>query len=343
MTDFLKEMSPVGSHDKVRCSVGVTAYNEESNIGRLLDALLAQEFHLVEMSEIIVVASGCTDNTVPIVEEYCAKTPLIKLIVQEKREGKTAAINLFLKEAKEDICVLESGDTLPRYDTIEHLVRPFIDPKVGMTGAQKVPINAPDDFVGYATHLRLKLEHQLCLEIPRLGELIAFRKVFERIPPDVAMDEAFVEAFVVQRGQEVRYAPRAVVYNLGPLTVSDFIKQRRRNYAGHLHLQRKYGYKVSSLNSRIVLWLALCEVGRVLRMIFWAFWAGGLEFISRVLGAYDYYVKKEKHVVWDMAWTTKMGSQAEEAGISSQKANDDDASNENAPQIHSEKAKLTTK
>jgi len=30
-----------------------------------------------------------------------------------------------------------------------------------------------------------------------------------------------------------------------------------------------------------------------------------LEAYSRLLGAYDYYVRGEKHVVWDIAWTTK--------------------------------------
>jgi hypothetical protein len=30
-----------------------------------------------------------------------------------------------------------------------------------------------------------------------------------------------------------------------------------------------------------------------------------LEAFSRVLGAWDFYVKKKTHVVWDMAWTTK--------------------------------------
>ena len=74
-------------------------------------------------------------------------------------------------------------------------------------------------------------------------------RCFDTIPPDVAMDEAFVEALVVKRGLEVRYAPDAMVYNMGPTTVSDFIRQRRRNYAGHLHLKKKYGYKVSSLDS----------------------------------------------------------------------------------------------
>ena len=114
--------------------------------------------------------------------------------------------------------MLESGDTLPHEDAVEHLVRMFADPTVGMTGAHKIPVNTPDHLVGLFTHLRLRLEHQLCLEIPRLGEMIAFRKVFDRIPPDVAMDEAFVEALVVKRGMQVRYAPDAIVYNTGPDT-----------------------------------------------------------------------------------------------------------------------------
>ena len=204
---------------KLRCSVGVTAYNEETNIGPLLDALLNQHLHDTEITEIIVVASGCTDNTVPIIERVAAENPAIKLIVQPKREGKTAAINLFLANAKEDICVLESGDTLPAENSVEHMVRMFADPTVGMVGAHKIPVNTPDHLIGLFTHLRLRLEHQLCLEIPRLGEMIAFRKVIDRIPPDVAMDEAFVEAFVVQRGMSVRYAPDAVVYNTGPDTI----------------------------------------------------------------------------------------------------------------------------
>ena len=39
------------------CSVGVTAYNEEENIGPLLAALLDQHLHRVEIAEIIVVAA----------------------------------------------------------------------------------------------------------------------------------------------------------------------------------------------------------------------------------------------------------------------------------------------
>jgi len=293
------------SSTKTKCSVGITAYNEEANIGQLLQAMLDQRLYAVEISEIIVVASGCRDRTIDIVQEYMAKEPRIKLVVQECREGKTSAVNLFLQQAKEDICVLESGDTLPGEDSIENMVRMFEDPQVGMTGAQKVPVNAPQHIIGYLSHLRLKLEHQLCLEIPRTGELIAFRKVFDRIPPDVAMDEAFVEALIIKRGMQVRYAPDAAVFNMGPETLGDFVRQRRRNFAGHLYLKDKYSYKVSSLENSRVLRIALEEVWGAIRIIYTLAALAGIEAFSRLLGAYDYYIKREKHVVWDMAWTTK--------------------------------------
>ena len=293
------EMQPI------RCSVGITAYNEEANIDQILKAMIDQRLHTVEITEIIVVASGCTDRTVEMVQAWVEKCPRIKLIVQEEREGKTSAINLFLKEAREDICVLESGDTLPHSDSVENMVSMFANPAVGMTGAQKVAVNVPDHVVGYLSHLRLNLEHQLCLEIPRLGEMIAFRKVFDHIPPDVAMDEAFVEALVIQRGMHVRYAPDAIVYNMGPETLADFVRQRRRNHAGHLYLQHKYGYRVSRLESKRVMRLALGEVWKALRILYVLATLAGIEFFSRLLGTYDFYIRRDRHVVWDMAWTTK--------------------------------------
>lgn len=291
--------------DKIRCSVGVTAHNEEANIGQLLDAMRNQLLHEVEITEIIVVASGCTDSTTDIVRRHMQEDNRIQLLVQERREGKTSAINLFLMHASEDIVVLESGDTVPHESAVEHLVRMFRDPKVGMTGAQKVPVNTPDHIIGYLSHLRLKMEHELCLEIPRLGEMIAFRKVFDKIPPDVAMDEAFVEALVIKRGMHVRYSPDAVVFNMGPTTLGDFLRQRRRNHAGHLHLQRKYDYRVSSLDSRRVLRVALSQIWGAIRLVSVLFILASVEFLARVLGSYDYYVKGERHEVWDIAWTTK--------------------------------------
>lgn len=290
---------------KIHCSIGITAYNEEANIGHLLAAMVDQHLHDVEIAEIVVVASACTDRTVPIVREYMAQDARVKLIEQERREGKTSAINLFLQAAQCDICVLESGDTVPHEYAVEHMVRMFKDPEVGMVGAQKVAVNTPDHITGLLSHLRLRMEHELCLEIPRLGEMIAFRKLFDRIPPDVAMDEAFVEALVVKHGMTVKYAPDAIVYNTGPTTVGDFVRQRRRNHAGHLYLKHKYGYAVSSMDNSRVGRIAVRELWGIVRLAWVLFLLAAIEGWSRILGWYDFAVKRDRHVVWDMAWSQK--------------------------------------
>ena len=79
------------SGKSIRCTVGVTAYNEEANIGRLLQAIIDQKLYEVEIADIIVIASGCTDGTEAIVRQFMVKDPRIQLYTQEKREGKTSA------------------------------------------------------------------------------------------------------------------------------------------------------------------------------------------------------------------------------------------------------------
>jgi cellulose synthase/poly-beta-1,6-N-acetylglucosamine synthase-like glycosyltransferase len=295
--------------EKLVCSVGVTAYNEEENIGHLLDALLDQHLHDVVIAEIIVVASACTDRTVSIVRECMQRDGRVKLIEQERREGKTSAVNAFLAAAQSDICVVESGDTIPHEYAVEHLVRMFVDPAVGMVGAQKVAVNTPDHITGLLSHLRLRMEHELCLEIPRLGEMIAFRKLFDPIPSDIAMDEAFVEALVVKHGLTVKYAPDAIVYNTGPTTLKDFVRQRRRNHAGHLYLKHKYGYAVSSIQNQRVLRIAFKMVWGIVQFFWVLFLLAALEGWSRLLGWYDFIVKRDRHVAWNMAWSQKQDVQ----------------------------------
>src|SRR5690349_6420322 len=101
------------------------AYNEEANIGRLLEALIAQETDLCSIESIVVLASGCTDRTEEIVRAFAEAHPRVKLVVQPQRRGKASAINLFLGATESDVLVMESADTVPEPTTIERLVAPF--------------------------------------------------------------------------------------------------------------------------------------------------------------------------------------------------------------------------
>lgn len=290
------------------CSIGVMAFNEEANIGYLLKSLLDQRLSRCKISEIVVVASGCTDNTVGIVESIAEYNSLVELIVQETREGKASGINLFLSKAKGDVVIIESGDTLPEEDAIENLVRPFYDRSVGMTGARPIPVNSGDTFMGYTVHLFWRLHHELALVNPKLGELIAFRNIIREIPENTAVDEASIESIITEAGYRIHYAKDAVVYNKGAETVNDFLKQRRRIMVGHKHLQMSRGYVVSSMkigNLFALLILVLRDRGWTMKRVFWTCGAMFLEMFGRLLGDYDYYIKKENPFAWDIAESTK--------------------------------------
>ena len=112
------------SDEYIGCSIGIMAYNEEANIARTLDAVLYQQGPSMRIEEIIVVASGCTDRTVPIVLEIALKEPRVHLCVQEKREGKASAINLFLKQATSPIVILIGADIIPE-EWRSRIVRPL--------------------------------------------------------------------------------------------------------------------------------------------------------------------------------------------------------------------------
>jgi cellulose synthase/poly-beta-1,6-N-acetylglucosamine synthase-like glycosyltransferase len=298
--------NPAAEQDLV-CSIGIMAYNEEANIGRVLTALLSQQTSTCTIKEIIVLASGCTDQTESIVREFCNQSPIVKLIVQPTREGKASAINLFLRHALSDILVMVSADTMPEPTTIEHLVAPFADPEVGMTGGHPIPINDPHVLMGFVVTLLWEIHHQVALRHPKLGELTAFRRVFHRIPFNSAVDEANMEPLISGQGYQLRYVADAIVRNRGAETVGDFLKQRRRIYAGHLRIRNKQGYSVATMSAgRITAALAHCWRWDS-RYIIWTPIAIGLELYGRLLGWIDFNFKKRDHAIWDIAVTTKGG------------------------------------
>jgi len=271
----------------------------------LLDALLTQKLDRVEIEHIFVISSACTDGTDDIVRRYEKQNRKLTLITEPERRGKSAAINVFIKAAASEVLIIESGDTIPAAETVEKMVAPFIDPKIGMTGGRPLPENDPTTFIGYAVNLLWNLHHRMALQSPKLGEMVAFRKVFDQIPPESAVDEASIEAIMKEKGLELKYIPDAIVHNKGPENLADFIKQRRRIETGHLWLKKCQNYEVSSQNHQLLIKLAAEEIKRHPGKIFFLFGTACLEIYSRLLGSYDFKIKKKNPFKWDIANSTK--------------------------------------
>lgn len=286
------------------CSIGIMAHNEAANINRLLEILRDQLTTNANITEIMVVASGCTDDTDSIAQAHAKQDPRIRLLVQPRREGKASAINQFLLRAREKIVVLCSADLLPAIDSVEQLVAPFADSELGMTCARPVPVNDPETFMGFAAHMLWDLHHQVNLLNFKAGEMVALRKIFERIPYHTAVDEASIEPVIRGQGYSVKYIPTALVYNKGPETVKDFLSQRRRIYAGHLAVRKLLGYSVSTMSGRKILGMVLRNLDMRPRPFLWTWGVAALEVYGRFLGWRD-YKKRRAHTVWEIAKTTK--------------------------------------
>ena len=295
------------TEDYIGCSIGIMAYNEEANIARTLKSVLDQRGPSFRIEEVIVVASGCTDRTVPIVSEFALQEPRVRVCVQEKREGKASAINLFLKQATSPVVILIGADIIPETSCIENLCAPFKDPTVGMVGGRPVPVNDPSTFMGHTVHLLWRLHDSVARIHPKLGEVIAFRNVISGIPIDSAVDEISIQALISQLGYKLLYKPNSVVYNKGPVTVRDFLKQRRRIYAGHLKVLKQQKYEASTMKVAPIARQLVASRDFTMSNPKQAMWTVGailLEAIARVQGNYDYWRKREHHI-WQAVESTK--------------------------------------
>jgi cellulose synthase/poly-beta-1,6-N-acetylglucosamine synthase-like glycosyltransferase len=284
-------------------SIGIMAYNEEKNIGELLERLLNQKINKVHIKEIIVFSDGSTDRTNKIVKDFSKKHDIINLIEQKNREGKVSVINKFLKRAKSEILVMESADTIPAYTAIESLCSPLINNKIGITTARTIPVNKNKGFMRFLIDLNWKIHNKLSEVKPKFCELIAFRNVINFIPK-TCVDEEYISAKIVEKGFIAKYVPSAVFYTKGPENLSEFVNQTRRNFWGHLELKKETGYKTSTIYHLRILKFLFKEITPNPLKLLYLFLSIGVEVYARILGLMDFYRGRE-HYMWNIARSTK--------------------------------------
>jgi biofilm PGA synthesis N-glycosyltransferase PgaC len=284
-------------------TVGICAYNEEKNLGKLLAQTLAQKLGHAYIKEIFVVSSASTDKTDEIVGRFMKADPRVKLLIEPERRGKVSAVNIILKKAKGEIIVLVGADLALEPETLDRMARRFSESKVGMVGARPIPTNST--FPGFCSNLLWTLHHEVALRSPKCGELVAFRNKGYMIPDGIGADEAFLESRFKQDGYSLVYAPDAVVRNKGPENVPDLIKQRRRNHVLHMNLRKKTDYRVSTCDIPIVANALASSIKLEPKEMIFCSGAIILEGASFLLGAYDFLILKKDHNVWSVVESTK--------------------------------------
>ena len=235
----------------MKLSVIVCAYNEEKSIGPLLENLAYQRTPPeVDESEIIVVASGCTDSTIDVVKQAMKKCRMITLVEEDQRSGKAEALNRAFDISTGDYIALVPADVLPAENAIYHLLVPFRNNRVSAVSGRPMqdPGRVPGGFSGYLANMTYRLWARLMTKLNDQGkmahcsgEFMAIRSdIKTEIPRDCAADDSYI-AIAAKRKGLIKFASKAICYNLMPSNVADYVNQRRRWLFGHFQTKKMTG------------------------------------------------------------------------------------------------------
>ena len=243
--------------------VGIPAYNSEKTIVSCLEKVLNQTQRSCYIRNVLVVASGCTDNTVELVKRRQSVDARLLLFEEQKRRGKASALNKifeFFNTHPYDYLVVTNDDTKLDEAAVDKLIE-----HAEYTGARLVcgspkpslsPLSRLNSIYGFIWEIHNSfLEVSSKLEKPHCtDELMCFTNgVNWRIPYEVINDGAYFSVLLAVKGEKREYCTQATVGVSVPKTVSGLIKQRSRIVLGHILLKKRFGATSDTLESTLIL------------------------------------------------------------------------------------------
>src|SRR3989304_7257372 len=310
----------------MQVTVGICAYNEGMNIGRLLGIVLSKQ-ELPSDSEVLVVCSGCTDDTVRKVQQYAEKDSRVKAYVERERIGKASAINRILANAKGNSIIFISADTLPHKGCFSQLISRLqaSNVNVGISCGRPVPVNNTNSIVGRLVQLLWSFHDHVFRQLNDAGmvrhasEIFCIRRgIVDRIPAETVNDDAYLALVTKQKGWQIEYEPQSCVSICGPETFPDYFKQRRRIIYGHFQVR-----KLTGESPQYLIYLMPLYPIRVAKMLFWLCAENGLpafltflsmELVINVVAIADSVLRKT-HVQWSISPSTKNGPKLSDATV----------------------------
>ncbi|MDD5072265.1 MAG: glycosyltransferase family 2 protein [Candidatus Omnitrophica bacterium] len=226
-------------------SLIIPAHNEEKVIADKLNNALSLDYPR-DKFEILLILDGCIDKTKAIAAGY--KDSRLKLIEQNPRKGKMAALNLAVPQAKGDIVVFTDANSLYEKDAIRKLVRNFADKRIGCVCGELKYRN--ESLVGEGEDLYWKYEKFIKTNESRLysllvvnGSIYAIRKdLFEPVEETLA-DDFVVPMVIAKKGYGLVYEPEAVTLEKTAASTKEGISQKARIIAQGL----KAGFAVGRI------------------------------------------------------------------------------------------------
>lgn len=228
-----------------KVSVGISALNEELNIGSLLSSILKQEGTNFEMEEIIVISDGSTDGTVNKVKQINDKR--IKLFDYEDRMGKMQRFNEIFRLANGDIIISIDADVLPENkNTFSELIKMFDEAGVAFVSGRSKPMK-PRNFLEESINVSrlawdkfrdtIKEGHGVYASNGKFYAITKKLSTEVHFPKVGSGDQGYIYFKCLSLGFKSRGCKKAKVLFRSPNNIKDHVKQINR-------YQSDYGWKV---------------------------------------------------------------------------------------------------
>ncbi|NCD72241.1 glycosyltransferase family 2 protein [Mucilaginibacter agri] len=217
------------------CTLIVAAYNEQDFIVEKIKNTLELNYPAGKV-EFIFVTDGSTDATPELVAAY----PQIRLMHNEGRSGKIAAVHRAMDTVTTDVVVFTDANTFLNTDALIKICRHYADPEIGaVAGEKRVHADETADATageGFYWKYESKLktwDAELHTVVGAAGELFSIRtNLYRPVPVNTILDDFMISLLVAGEGYRVVYEPEAYATENGSESVGEELKRKIRIAAG---------------------------------------------------------------------------------------------------------------
>lgn len=198
-------------------TVLTAAHNEERQIGATVYNKLEQDYPPA-LLRVLVVSDASTDRTDEIVRALAEQDGRVTLLRNPQRQGKTAALNLAMRQIDSEVVIFADANSMYRSDAIRRLMAPLADPDVGYVTGRMLYVDSDGTLVGDGCSAYMKYENALRSVETRLGSIVGVdggvdairRRLYRAMEPD-QLPDFVLPLRVVEQGYRVVYEPGAVL------------------------------------------------------------------------------------------------------------------------------------
>jgi biofilm PGA synthesis N-glycosyltransferase PgaC len=217
-------------------TVLVAAYNEEDFIEEKIANTVGLNYPK-EKLQIIFITDGSNDNTPGLIAQHKE----VKLLHEDTRAGKMAAIERAVPFIEGEITVFTDANTFLNNDALLELVKHYQRPEVGaVAGEKRILVDELADassagegfYWKYESKLK-KWDYELYSNVGAAGELFSIRTaLYQPVESDTIIDDHMIAMRIAEKGYIIAYEANAYAMETASADVKEELKRKIRIAAG---------------------------------------------------------------------------------------------------------------